>query len=80
MKKILFITLIFLFFGKNLALSEANIKFVDVNYIYQNSIAGKKINQQIQDQSKKMNKKLEEYRKDMDDKKKKINCSKKCYF
>ena len=72
MKKIFFITIIFLFFGKNIALSETNIKFIDVNYIYQNSIAGKKINQQIQDQSKKMNKKLEEYRKDMDEKKKKL--------
>ena len=70
MKKIFFITIIFLFFGKNIALSETNIKFIDVNYIYQNSIAGKKINKQIQDQSKKMNNKLEEFRKDMDEKKK----------
>ena len=72
MKKIFFITIIFLFFGKNIALSETNIKFIDVNYIYQNSIAGKKINKQIQDQSKKMNNKLEEFRKDMDEKKKKL--------
>jgi len=72
LKKIFFITIIFLFFGKNIVLSETNIKFIDVNYIYQNSIAGKKINKQIQDQSKKMNKKLEEYKKNMDEKKKKL--------
>ena len=72
MKKIFFIIIILLFFGKNIALSETNIKFIDVNYIYQNSIAGKKINQQIQDQSKKMNKILEEYKKNMDEKKKKL--------
>ena len=72
MKKIFFITLILLIFEKNFVFSETNIKFIDVNFIYQNSIAGKKINEQIKDKSKKMNKKLEDYKKDMDNKKQKL--------
>ena len=61
-----------LIFEKNFVFSETNIKFIDVNFIYQNSIAGKKINEQIKDKSKKMNKKLEDYKKDMDNKKQKL--------
>ena len=72
MKKIFFITLVLLIFEKNFVFSETNIKFIDVNFIYQNSIAGKKINEQIKDKSKKMNKKLEDYKKDMDNKKQKL--------
>ena len=72
MKKFFFIAFIFLVFEKNFALSDTNIKFIDVNYIYQNSIAGKKLNKQIQDKSKKMSKKLEDYKKDMDNKKQKL--------
>ena len=72
MKKFFFIAFIFLIFEKNFALSDTNIKFIDVNYIYQNSIAGKKLNKQIQDKSKKMSKKLEDYKKDMDNKKQKL--------
>ena len=72
MKKIFFITLILLIFEKNFVFSDTSIKFIDVNYIYQNSIAGKKVNQQIKDKSKKINKKLEDYKKDMDSKKQKL--------
>lgn len=72
MKKIFFITLVLLIFEKNLVFSDTIIKFIDVNYIYQNSIAGKKINEQIEDKSKKMNRKLEDYKKNMDDKKQKL--------
>mgnify|MGYP001449916485 CR=1 FL=1 len=59
-------------FEKNFVFSDTSIKFIDVNYIYQNSKAGKKINEQIKDKSKKMNKKLEDYKKNMDNKKKKL--------
>ena len=72
MKKIFFITLFLLIFEKNFVFSDTNIKFIDVNFIYQNSIAGKKINQQIKDKSKKMSKKLEDYKKEMDSKKQKL--------
>ena len=72
MKKIFFIILSILIFEKNFVFSETNIKFIDVNYIYQNSIAGKKINQQIQDKSKKISKKIDDYKKDMDNKKQKL--------
>ncbi len=72
MKKIFFIILVFLTFEKNFVFSDTSIKFIDVNYIYQNSKAGKKINEQIKDKSKKMNKKLEDYKKNMDNKKKKL--------
>ena len=72
MKKIFFISLVLLIFEKNLVFSDTIIKFIDVNYIYQNSIAGKKINEQIEDKSKKMNRKLEDYKKNMDDKKQKL--------
>ena len=72
MKKIFFIILSILIFEKNFVFSETNIKFIDVNYIYQNSIAGKKINQQIQDKSKKISKKIDDYKKDMDSKKQKL--------
>tara|TARA_B100001063_G_C16753730_1_gene551872 strand:+ start:1345 stop:1866 length:522 start_codon:yes stop_codon:yes gene_type:complete len=72
LKKIFFIILVFLTFEKNFVFSDTSIKFIDVNYIYQNSKAGKKINEQIKDKSKKMNKKLEDYKKNMDNKKKKL--------
>ncbi len=72
MKKLFFITFVLLIFEKNFVFSETVIKFIDVNYIYQNSIAGKKINDQIKDKSKKMNKKIEDYKKNMDNKKQKL--------
>tara|TARA_Y100000591_G_C21840095_1_gene705024 strand:- start:201 stop:722 length:522 start_codon:yes stop_codon:yes gene_type:complete len=72
LKKLFFITFVLLIFEKNFVFSETVIKFIDVNYIYQNSIAGKKINDQIKDKSKKMNKKIEDYKKNMDNKKQKL--------
>ena len=43
--------------------SEEKFVFVDINYIYNNSSAGKSLNKQIQDQTKKINSDLNKFQK-----------------
>ena len=49
--------------------SEEKFVFVDINYIYNNSSAGKSLNKQIQDQTKKINSYLNKYQKKINSKK-----------
>ena len=52
--------------------SESNILFIDIDYIFNNSDAGKKFNQNIQSESKKIQNELNEYQKKIDQDKKEI--------
>jgi outer membrane protein len=66
--KLIFLVLLFL---SNLssARSEEKIVFVDIDYILVNSIAGKKINSQIEEKSKKLETEYKNNKKKIDDKK-----------
>ena len=55
--KILFITLFLLSFG-SFSFAENKISFIDVNYIFINSDAGKKINKEIKKKNEKINNEL----------------------
>ena len=50
--------------------SQEKLAFIDINYIFNNSDAGKKINKEIQNKSKKINSELNEFQKKIDSKKK----------
>ena len=54
--------LIFLLFP-NFLIAEEKIIFVDIDYIYTNTIAGKKINKQIQDKAKNIKNDVDDYNK-----------------
>ena len=74
MKKI-FIFFFFIFYifisNKNL-LADISISFIDVDYIYSNSKIGKKIDNQLNLESKKINKELTSYQKNIQDEKEKL--------
>ena len=73
-KKFKFI-IIFLFFfiiNHNYTYAESSIYFIDLDFIYNNSEAGKKINDEIKNKSKKMNTQLSAIKKKIDEDKKKI--------
>ena len=68
------IIIIFLFIGliNSSSYAESSIRFIDLDYIFSNSIAGKKINTQIQKDSKLINNEMNNYQKEIDDEKKKL--------
>tara|TARA_Y100000591_G_C21794601_1_gene678588 strand:+ start:670 stop:1197 length:528 start_codon:yes stop_codon:yes gene_type:complete len=68
---IFFIVLSFLF-GSLKVQSAEKIVFVDLNFIFNNSSAGKKINDQIQKESKKNNSEFQEFKKNIDNDKEKL--------
>ena len=70
--KVLFLTLCLLFFNTYLS-AENKISFIDVNYIFINSDAGKKINNKIKTKSKKINDELLNYQKKIEEEKLKLN-------
>ena len=49
----------------NFSYADNSIYFIDLDYIYKNSIAGKKINDQIKKESNKINDQLQNYKKKM---------------
>ena len=65
MKKKISIIFIFCiaFLFQNFSYSEDKIAFIDLNFIFNNSNAGKKLNKQIEDKSKKMNSEFNEIKK-----------------
>jgi|TARA_Y100000389_G_C17369628_1_gene468272 outer membrane protein len=69
--KILFITLFLLSFG-SYSFAENKISFIDVNYIFINSDAGKKVNKEIKKKNEKINNELSSYKKKIEDEKKKL--------
>ena len=54
-----------------------NIKFIDINYIVNNSISGKKLNQLIESKNKKIKSDLKDLSKTLEEKKKQDYCTKK---
>ena len=71
LKKILVIfILLFTFSFNNFSLAEDKIAFIDLNYIFINSSAGKKINKEINNRSKKINSEFNDFKKKIDSEKK----------
>ena len=64
--------ILFLFFS-NLSYAENSIRYVDINFIVNNSEIGKKINSAIESKNKKLTTDLEKLKKDLDKKKNKIS-------
>ena len=69
-KKILTIIFFFNFFFTSNIYSQEKLAFIDINYIFNNSDAGKKINKVINEKNKKINNEFNEYRKKIDSEKK----------
>ena len=68
---IFFLALCLLFFN-SYSLAESKISFIDVNYIFINSEAGKKVNKQIDEKNKKINNKVLNYKKKIEEEKKRL--------
>ena len=79
-KKIISIIFFLTFFVSTNIFSEEKLAFIDINYIYSNSEAGKKINNEIQSKNKKINSELSNFQKKIYSKKKNSFNSKKCYI
>ena len=64
--KYLFLTIIFLFFSNvNLVKAQEKIAFIDLNYIFDNSDAGKKFLKEVDNKKKKINNEFEKYKKEI---------------
>ena len=73
LKKInFFLIIIFFLFFNAYAFSENKILFIDIEYIYFNSIAGKIVDKKIKLETKKINDELSNYKKKIQDEKKKL--------
>ncbi len=68
MKKFFFFTLFLIsfFFNTNISNAQDNIAFIDLNIVFDNSNAGKKINKQVTDKKKKNSKNFNELKKKFD--------------
>lgn len=73
---IILLSLILIFSTNNKLLAEEKIVFIDINYIFANSSAGKKINQQITEKRKKNNDTFNEFKKKVESDKKKLSTQK----
>ena len=68
-----FISKIIIFFlFVNYAQADNGVRFVDINFIVNNSISGKNLNQLIDNKNKKITSELQKYRKSLEEKKSKI--------
>ena len=73
LKKInFFLIIIFSFFVNTYSFSENNILFIDIEYIYFNSNAGKIVNKKIQSETKKINDEFSGYNKEIQGEKDKL--------
>lgn len=75
-RSIILLSLILIFSTNNKLLAEEKIVFIDINYIFTNSSAGKKINQQITEKRKKNNDTFNEFKKKVESDKKKLSTQK----
>ncbi len=68
MKKKFFFTIFFIsfFLSTNISNAQDNIAFIDLNIVFDNSNAGKKINKQVTEKKKKNNKNFKELKKKFD--------------
>ena len=64
--------LILFLFINNFAVANSDIRFLDLEYVFNNSTAGKKINDQIEKETKIIKDDLEKYKKNVDDEKKSL--------
>ena len=69
-KKILTIIFFLNFFVTSNIYSQEKLAFIDINYIFNNSDAGKMINKEINEKNKKINNEFNEYQKKFDSEKK----------
>ena len=78
MRNKFFVSFFFLFFLliNNHSYTNENIAFIDLNYILNNSLAGKKLNDQISDKSEKIKKEFSEFKKKIDSEKEKLSTQK----
>ena len=67
-----FIILIFLLFYNSLLFAENKILFIDINFIFLNSTAGKKINDKVNAEAKKISNEMTNYQKELDGDKDKL--------
>tara|TARA_S200000501_G_C20516289_1_gene609239 strand:+ start:149 stop:673 length:525 start_codon:yes stop_codon:yes gene_type:complete len=67
--RILSIIFFLTFFSLINAYSQEKLLFIDINYIFSNSEAGKKINKEIQNKNKKINSEFSEFQKKIDSEK-----------
>ena len=68
-----FISKIIIFFlFVNYVQADNGVRFVDINFIVNNSISGKNLNQLIDNKNKKITSELQKYRKSLEEKKSKI--------
>ncbi len=70
--KFFFKKIIVFFLLINYVEASNDLRFVDINFIINNSIVGKNLNQTIEKKNKKISNELEKLRKDLDEKKNKI--------
>ena len=71
LKKHILVFLILFFFAPKVQ-SEEKIAFIDLNLIYNNSTAGKKINEEISERNKKIKSEFENFQKKLDKEKEKL--------
>ena len=78
MRNKFFFTLFLLFFLSlsNHSFTNENIAFIDLNYILNNSVAGKKLNNQISNKSEKIKKEFSDFKKKIDSEKEKLSTQK----
>ena len=72
MKKNIIFLLFFFFISSNNILADNNISFIDVDYIYSNSIIGKKITSKLNEESNKIKEEINNYQKEMEEEKVKL--------
>ena len=65
-KKIKFFVILIIFiFYNSLLFAENKILFIDIDFIYSNSNAGKKVNDKIRSEAKKINTEMTNYQKEL---------------
>jgi Skp family chaperone for outer membrane proteins len=80
MKKNIIFFIFFFFISNNNTLADNSISFIDVDYIYSNSIIGKKINDKLNTESTKIKEELSNYQKEIQDEKDKLINQKKLFL
>ena len=72
MIRIISLSFILFFFFNSHTLSQDKIVFIDINFVFTNSIAGKDLNLQIEKKNNELNEKINNFKKDINTKKEKL--------
>ena len=72
MQKIIFVFFFFLFFIQNITQANEKIVFIDINFIFNNSDAGKDLQTLISKKKMELELEINQFKIEIDDKKKKI--------